>query len=207
MRIALIGLLLIAAPGRAQSPEYHGLTGSILLGTASWKLDDGTSPTDFAGGIAVGYRLRLFSIGESVVSLTPRLSLVITKFTGIKLNSSETGFALLNVPSFQLAARMNGIRPYVVGELGTASIERYVGADLVNFYGSANSFGVGVELPRNNPCGAGFDLAVRWMTGTLSSTEWRGTGAVPSGGDISGAIFTLGWTGAFRGSRLLFACR
>jgi hypothetical protein len=207
MRIALVGLLVITTSGRAQSPEHHGLTGSLLLGAATWTLDDGSSPTHFTGGLAAGYRIRLFDIGGSVVSLTPRVALVVTKFTGIRLNSTQIGFARLDVPSFQLAVRLKAIRPYALVDFGTLSIERYVGADLVNFYGKSKSFGFGVEIPRNNPCGAGFDLAARWMSGTLSNTEWRGTDrVVPVGGDISGAIFTVGCTGAFGGWRLLFSC-
>lgn len=205
---AALGLLMSIVGIRAlgQAPEYHGLSGSFMFGAVHWRLDDGSSPTRLAGGLGAGYRFKLFTLGDAVVSLTPRFNLLLTKFTGIKLGSTETGFARLDKPSVQLAVRVKAIRPYVLVESGTASIERYVGSDLVNFYGSVPAYGFGVELPRDNPCGAGFDVAVRWMSGTLSNTEWRGTGAVPSGGSIGGVIFTVGWTGAFRGARLLFAC-
>ncbi len=203
----LIGLLFAMTGVHAQSPEYHGLTGSFMFGAAHWSLDDGSSPTRFAGGLGAGYRFKLFTVNGAVVSLTPRFTLMLTKLTGIRLASSQTGFARLDKPSLQLAVRVKSVRPYVLAEKGSASIERYVGSDLVNFYGSVPSYGFGIELPRNNQCGAGFDLAARWMSGTLSNTEWRGTGPEPRGGSISGAIFTVGWTGAFRGARLLFACR
>lgn len=191
----------------AQAPEYKGLSGSLMLGAAHWRLDDGESPTQFAGGLGVGYRFKLFTVRDAFVSLTPRVSVVFTKFTGITLDSDEIGFARLDKPSLQLAVRVKALRPYVLLESGSASIERYVGSDLVNFYGSVPSYGVGIEIPRNNPCGAGFDIAARWMSGTLSTTEWRGSGPAPSGGSIEGAIFTVGWSGAFRGARLLFSCR
>ena len=204
----LVALLLLtnAARASAQAPEYQGLTGSIMLGGAQWRLDDGTSPTHFAGGLAAGYRIRLLTLGTSVVSLTPRVGLLLTRFTGIELGSSQVGFALLDVPSFQLAVRVKSVRPYFLVGMSNASIERYVGTDLVNFYGKVPSYGIGLEFPRNNPCGAGFDLALRWMSGKLSNTEWRGTGPVPNGGSIRGAFYTVGWTGEFRGTRLLFAC-
>jgi hypothetical protein len=203
----LLGLLLATTGAMGQSPEYHGLTGSLMFGAAHWSLDDGSSPTRFAGGLGAGYRFKLFAVNGAVVSLTPRFSLLLTRFTGIKLGSTQTGFARLDKPSVQLAVRVKSVRPYLLAEKGSASIERYVGSDLVNFYGSVPSYGFGIELPRNNPCGAGFDIAARWMSGTLSSTEWRGTGPEPRGGSISGATFTVGWSGAFRGARLLFVCR
>jgi len=204
-RSAALLLVTIAARVGAQAPEYQGLTGSIMLGSAQWDLDDGSS-SHFAGGLAAGFRFRLLTLGSSVVSLTPRVGLLLTRFTGIELGSSQIGLALLDVPSIQLAVRFKSVRPYFMAGKSNASIERYVGNDLVNFYGGVPSYGVGLEIPRNNPCGAGFDLAVRWMSGTLSKTEWRGTGPVPNGGSIKGAFFTVGWTGEFRGTRLLFEC-
>lgn len=205
-RRLLLGLTFATTAALGQSPEYHGLTGSFMFGAAHWRLDDGTAPTRFAGGLGAGYRFKLFTVNGAVFSLTPRFTLLMTRFTGIKLGSAQTGFARLDKPSVQLAVRVKSVRPYVLAEKGGASIERYVGSDLVNFYGSVPAYGVGLELPRNNPCGAGFDLTARWMSGTLSSIEWRGTGPEPRGGSISGAMFTVGWTGAFRGARLLFAC-
>jgi hypothetical protein len=207
--IAGLAILLPLCSSRAQNTEYQGLTGGIFAGATRYRLDDGAPPAHFIGGVTVGYRARLFKAGPAVISVTPHVALAVTQFRGISLNSSEIGFSRLDVPGIQVAAGLRHVRPYVLLQRGQVTIERYVGTDLMNYYGSAPSYGFGVELPRSNVCGAGLDIAVRHTSGTLSRVEWRSpsAGRTPApGGSIGSTIVTVGWSGRFRGTRLLFAC-
>lgn len=191
---------------RAQSPEYQGLTGGLLAGEAVWRLDDGRRPAHFAGGLFAGYRFRIADVDGAIVSVTPRFAITLTNFAGIRLHSSEVAFSRIDLPGGQLAIRLGKVRPYLLADHGTVTIERYAGPDLLNYSGRSTSFGLGIELPRDNPCGAGFDIAVRRTSAQLTNYEWRGTGAPPPGGSLGATIVTVGWSGRFRGSQLLFAC-
>jgi hypothetical protein len=199
-------LALSGADAMAQAPEYQGLNASIAVGGARALLDDRDDPWRVAGSLTIGYRFHLFDLGAASISLTPRFGLTATKVRGIRLDSREVAFSRIDVPGFQLAARIGPVRPYVLVDQGKVVVERYVGADLVNYWGSVWSQGFGVELPRANPCSAGFDLSIRRVRGTFTDSEWRGSGAPPDGGSVSATIITLGWSGRLRGSRVLFSC-
>jgi hypothetical protein len=208
--LGTLGILVGAAsPLAAQAPEYQGLSGGIVLGVVRYRLDDRLPPAQFIGGLTAGYRVHLLDIGGAALSVTPHVSLAMTRLRGISLNSTEIGFSRVDAPGAQIALRLGKVRPYVLAQYGKVTIERYVGDDLLNYSGAKWMFGLGMEIPRTNVCGAGFDVAVRRTTGALSSHEWRdptGTRTAPPGGSIGSTIVTLGWSGRFRGSRLLFAC-
>jgi hypothetical protein len=208
--VALIACGVHVQTLAAQRTEYQGLVGGIFLGGAHYRLDDVDPASHPIGGLTVGYRVRLFDIRNAPVSLTPHFALAFTRFRGIALNSNEIGFSRLDKPGLQLAVGLGRIRPYLLAQHGQVSVERYVGADLMNYYGSTPMYGLGVELPRSNACGAGLDVAVRRTTGRLSQVEWRdptGSRTAPPGGSIASTIVTIGWSGRLRGTRLLFACR
>jgi len=207
---ALIACCISSQALIAQEYEYQGLSGGIFLGGAKYRLDDVDPPAHLIGGLSVGYRVRLFSIRNAPVTATPHISLAFTSVRGIALNSNQIGFSRLDAPGLQLALGLRRVRPYLLAQWGKVTVERYVGADLMNYYNSTPMYGLGVELPLSNPCRAGFDIAVRRTTGILSHVEWRdptGTRVAPPGGSIGSTIVTLGWTGRLRGTRLLFACR
>jgi hypothetical protein len=204
---ALTLLPLLASA--AQAPEDQGLRGGIFVGATKYRLDDGERPAHFIAGLSAGYRIRLFDVGNASVTLTPHVALAITQFRGISLNSTEIGFSRVDAPGAQLAIRLGKVRPFLLAQYGRVAIERYVGSDLLNYSGSMLMYGFGVELPRANPCGAGFDFTIRRTAGDLTGVEWRdptGTRAPPAGGSIGSTIVTVGWSGRFRGTKLLFAC-
>lgn len=207
----LTSLLVASTVARAQSkpkpPEYQGLTAGLLFGATDFRLDDAAPPPRFTGGLHLGYRIRLFGWGHTTWSLTPQFMLAMTQFRGISLNSTEIGYSRFG-PGLQLAVRTGAVRPYLLYERGTSTVERYVGSDLMNYYGKMPAYGIGIELPFNNPCGSGFNLAVRRTTGMLDTLEWRPptpTSVPAPGGSVGSTIVTLGWSGRFRGSHLLFS--
>lgn len=191
----------------AQPPEHHGLTGGLYIGSGQWKLDDRSPPAHATGGLMLGYRVKLFEVGGKTVSIMPHAGLLMTRLRGIDLGSNQLGFARVDKPGMQLAVRFHKFRVYGVAQKGSVSVERMVGNQVVNYWGSAPAYGIGVEIPRNNPCGAGLDISYRSMRGDLTDSEWRGSGSPPPGGHVRGNLLLVGWSGRFRGTRLLFSCR
>ncbi len=202
----MVAFLLAVRPVAAQPTEYQGLGGSVMLGGTDYTLAGQSFPTRLAGGLSAGYRIHLWRVAGAPVYLTPHVSLVMTNVQGISLASSEVAFSQVNA-GMQLTTRIWRVRPYYLHQGGKATIERYVGNALVNYYGNAPTRGIGIEIPFDNPCSAGLDLQLRRTRGNFSKGEWREAGAPPPGGSFRATTVTLGWSGRFRGGRLLFACR
>ena len=203
--VALLGIAAIPVVARSQAPEIHGLTGGVAFGGMRWHQEKHESPGDVAGGLYVGYRIPLGEHGGARLSLTPQLSMMMTNFRGIALNSDEVGVSREDL-GLQFAARVGNVRPYLLAQLGRITTEQYSGPDLVNYVGGMRAFGAGTEIPLDK-CGAGLDFTVRYMSGNVTGGEWRRKDSNPPPlGPMNVLIFTAGWSGRFRGTHLLFTC-
>src|SRR5258708_39643581 len=209
-------VILAAGPmwDAAQASEYQGLNASFVpVGVMKYEIAGESFPAHLAGGLTVGYRLRVTKI-ERPITVTPHLSIMATKFGGISLNTSQIAFSRVDY-GVQLAGSVAGVRPYVTYRKGKATVERMVGTitqprpDTVdaNFWGSGNAVGAGIEIPAwwHSRCASSFDLSMSRSSGTFDQVETRQT-PVTTGQSYRATVFALGWSGRFRGTLLLFAC-
>lgn len=194
--------------GRANSPafEHQGLTGSLALGLVNSTVAGGESSSQRQGGFQLGYRVALGRVGAMTIAATPYVGLSMSHVRGIPYGSDERAVARLAAPGGQLSIRTGPVRPYLILERGSVSVERYAGGVLVNEKGKSTTTGVGIEIPRRNDCGAGLDLSVRFTNGDLTDVEMNGSTTVTAGASVRAVSFLVAWTGAFRGTHGAF-CR
>lgn len=198
----LVVALCASGAARGQAAEYQGLNGSITLGATQWSVDDSTFSTRFAAGLTAGYRVRL--PWERRITLTPHVALTMTRFAGIKLRTNEVGFSRVEL-GVQGAAELGPVRPYVLWRFGRGTMERMVGDEAANFYGRGSGWGAGIEVPLPNVCANAIDFAWHYSAGSFDTVETRG-GLVRPPMPYRATFVTIGWSGRFRGTRLLFAC-
>lgn len=207
-RIAtVLAIALLPSAAAAQpTPTAHGLVGGIAFGFMRWDLAQRSVGADKLGGLSAGYRIALGTANTSPLTLTPHISLLMTEFRGIALHSDQVAVSRFDA-GLELAARWWPVHPFVVVQAGRITTEQYVDTNLVNYSGGMPAYGGGIRWQRNNDCGAGPEIQVRRTRGELESGEWRLKDTVPPpAGQFSAWIVTAGWSGRFRGTRLLFAC-
>jgi hypothetical protein len=204
---ATLALLIVPVVCQAQAPEIHGLTGGLAVGAMRWKLTTKKDDFDVMGGLHTGWRFSLGRWGMPRVSLTPHVSLMSTKFRGIPLHSTDVAVSRLDA-GLQIAFTARRALPFALVQAGRVTTEQYVDTNLVNHAAAMPAFGLGLQVPIDRVCADGPELVIRHTKGDLKKGEMRPKGATPPpAGPIDAWIVTLGWSGRFRGTRLLFACR
>jgi hypothetical protein len=127
-----------------------------------------------------------------------------TRFAGIRLGSNEVAFSRVEL-GVQGAARVGPLRPYVLWRRGKGTMERMIGDEVANFYGPGDGWGAGVEIPLTKRCANAVDVAWHRSVGTFDEVETR-SGLLEPSASYRSTFITVGWSGRFRGTRLLFAC-
>jgi hypothetical protein len=173
-----------------------------VLGAAQWSVNDSTFSTRLAGGLTVGYRFGL--PWARPIKLTPHAALTMTRFAGIKFGSNQVAFSRVEF-GVQGAVRTKLIRPYVLWRRGRGTMERMLGDEAANSYGPGRGWGAGIEVPLPNNCPNAIDVAWHRSTGTFDTIETRG-GLTQPPMRYRSTFTTIGWSGRFRGTRLLFSC-
>jgi hypothetical protein len=205
---ATLAFLIVPVVCQAQAPEIHGLTGGVVAGAMRWTLPTKRDDFDVMGGLHTGWRFSLRRWGAPRWTLTPHVSLMSTKFRGIPLHSTDVAVSRLDV-GVQASVSVRRALLFGLAQAGRLTTEQYADTNLVNYHsGLTPAFGVGAHWPFNRACADGPELMIRHTKGDLKDGEMRPKGATPPpAGQIDAWIVTLGWSGRFRGTRLLFACR
>ena len=166
------------------------------------RLADSALAADNALRLEAGYRMRLpLPRSWPMLALTPHVSLAITDVRGISLGSPKVAFSHVDLGT-QLTARIGAVRPYVSWRVGKRTIERTERGVPINYWGTGQAMVSGVEIPLTRS-GRGIDLAMTRLSGRLTTRQLV-KAEDPASLGISGWLFTVGWSGRFRGTDLLF---